>query len=240
MQTWNARIAIGVTVAIVTTLAVITNGSARAGVVNLLSCATKTPCLEWDNTTAGDAIKGVSSKGVGLHGQTKFRSVGKPAGTAGVLGEDLSTSGGLNSGVSGVSTNGTGVTGTSINLNGVGGFSSAAGAGGVYGQTSATTGLGVAGRNVSSSRTANGAGVLADGGPANDAIHAFANSAADAVLAYSASGTTLNAANGSNDAAPELLLRDSSTALNDAIEIQGLPGQGDILDLQNNGNTFLN
>ena len=237
MQTWKARLAIGLTVAIATTLGVITNGSARAEVVDLLSCATKTPCLEWDNTTSGDAIKGVSSKGVGLHGQTKLRSVGKPAGTAGVLGEDLSTSGSLNSGVSGVSTNGTGVTGTSINLNGVGGFSSAAGAGGVYGQTSATTGLGVAGRNISSTRSANGAGVLADGGPANDAIHAFANSAADAVNAFSASGTTFFASNGSGDIAPELLLQDSATNGNDAIEVRNQTG--DVFSVDNSGLTAI-
>src|ERR1700730_19013240 len=86
---------------------------ARAAIEDALSCTQSAPCLEWDNTGTGNAVKGVSSKGDALHGQTKFKSAGKTAGKAGVFGEDLSTSGNLDSGVSGVSTNGSGRVGPS-------------------------------------------------------------------------------------------------------------------------------
>ncbi|HEY5093912.1 MAG TPA: hypothetical protein VII69_02215, partial [Candidatus Eremiobacteraceae bacterium] len=82
---------------------------ARAAIEAVMSCAKSTPCLEWDNSMSGDAVKGVSTNGNALHGQTKFKSAGKTAGRAGVFGEDLSTSGNLDAGVSGVSKNGAGV-----------------------------------------------------------------------------------------------------------------------------------
>src|SRR5579864_2377253 len=88
-------------------------GPARAAIEDALSCAQSAPCLEWDNTGSGDAVKGVSTKGNALHGQTKFKSAGKSAGKAGVFGEDLSSTGNLDAGVLGASTNGTGVIGTS-------------------------------------------------------------------------------------------------------------------------------
>ena len=79
---------------------------ARAAIEAAMSCAKATPCLEWDNSMSGDAVKGVSTNGNALHGQTKFKSVGKTSGRAGVFGEDLSTSGNLDAGVTGVSKNG--------------------------------------------------------------------------------------------------------------------------------------
>lgn len=175
---------------------------ARAALEAIMSCSSSAPCLEWDNGGAGDAIKGVSSKGNALHGQTKFKSAGKTSGKAGVFGEDLSTAGNLDSGVSGVSTNGAGVIGTSSNYNGVEGLS--ANSTGVYGQTAIAAGYGVAGRNISSTHDNNGAGVLADGSTATDGLHAFAyGGAANAIYAYSQFGSPL-VLNEGPDAGPAL------------------------------------
>lgn len=156
---------------------------ARAAIEAVMSCAKSTPCLEWENTSSGDALKGVSTSGNALHGQTKFKSAGKTAGRAGVLGEDLSTSGNLDAGVSGVSKNGAGVEGTSTNWNGVEGITTGPGTSGVYGQNAAANGFGVAGRDVASTNDPSGAGVLADGGSHNDGLHAFSSSAVAGVFA---------------------------------------------------------
>lgn len=198
-----------------------------------MSCAQSAPCLEWDNTGGGDAVKGVSSRGNALHGQTKFKSAGKTSGTAGVLGEDLSTSGNLDSGVSGVSTNGAGVTGTSSAYNGVQGFSSSVGSG-VYGQSSSAPGFGVAGRNTATSHDNNGAGVLADGGSSDDGLHAFGNGAnANGVYAFSQTGSALALNVGSTDLAPTLSINDTGKVINDAISVQGT--SGNIFYLQDSG-----
>jgi len=148
---------------------------ARAAIEAAMSCAKSTPCLEWDNTSSGDAVRGVSTSGNALHGQTKFKSAGRTAGRAGVLGEDLSASGGLDAGVSGISKNGAGVEGASTSGNGVQGMTTGAGTSGVYGQNATGSGYGVAGRNVSATNN-NGAGVLADGGPDNDGLLAISGS----------------------------------------------------------------
>jgi hypothetical protein len=148
---------------------------ARAAIEAAMSCEKSTPCLEWDNTSSGDAVKGVSTSGNALHGQTKFKSAGRTAGRAGVLGEDLSSSGGLDAGVSGISKNGAGVEGTSTSGNGVQGMTTGAGTSGVYGQNAAGSGFGVAGRNVSTTNNG-GSGVLADGGPDNAGLHAVSGS----------------------------------------------------------------
>ncbi len=185
-------------------------GPARAAIEGAMSCALSSPCLEWENSGSGDAIRGVSNKGNALHGQTKFKSAGKTAGKAGVLGEDLSSSGNLDSGVLGSSTNGAGVTGVSSTYNAVQGLS--AGSTGIYGQTGAAAGFGAAGRNTASTHDNNGAGVLADGGSQNDALHAFANGlGANAVYAFSANGGSLVGNQGQGDQATELLLGGNGT-----------------------------
>ena len=145
---------------------------ARAAIEAAMSCAKSTPCLEWDNISSGDSVKGVSTSGNALHGQTKFKSAGKTVGKSGVLGEDLSTTGNLDAGVSGVSMNGAGVVGTSTNWNGMEGLTTGAGTSGVYGQNAAASGYGIAGRNVASTNDPNGAGILADGGPNDNALYA--------------------------------------------------------------------
>jgi len=82
------------------------------------TCASSGPCMQETNTKAGAGIEGVSNKGNGTIGQTKFKST-STNGAAGVLGQDLSTQGTADSGVSGTSTLGTGVQGTSSSGYGV-------------------------------------------------------------------------------------------------------------------------
>ena len=206
---------------------------ARAAIAGAMSCALSTPCLEWDNTGSGDAIKGVSSRGNALHGQTRFNSTGKSAGRAGVFGEDVSTSGNLDSGVTGVSTNGTGVTGTTTTYNGVIGFASGNGSG-VYGQNSAAPGYGVAGRNTSSTHDNNGAGVLADGNTADDGLHAFAYGAsATAVYAFAQYGSAIVANQSVNATAPLLSLNYTGSNVN--YLIRALGPSGDVLDAYSSG-----
>jgi hypothetical protein len=82
-------------------------------------CASSTPCLVETNTSSGAGIRGVSSGGNGVDGQTKFKSTSAKNGVSGVFGQDQSTSGLFDFGVQGTSTNGTGVEGTSTNGNGV-------------------------------------------------------------------------------------------------------------------------
>ncbi|HEY7992998.1 MAG TPA: hypothetical protein VID24_02160 [Candidatus Eremiobacteraceae bacterium] len=215
-------------------IAVVSMPQARAAIEDAMSCAQSTPCLEWDNSGSGDALKGVS-KGNAVHGQTKFKSAGKPAGKAGVFGEDLSSTGNLNAGVLGSSTNGTGVIGTSTTYNAVQGLSAIST--GVYGQSAGSGGLGVAGRNISTTHSNNGAGVLADGGPADDGLHAFANgTGVNAVYAFSAAGTSLFANQGAS-AAPELYLQHTQTTAGDIIQAVG--PSGDVFDVSSDGSASL-
>jgi hypothetical protein len=92
-------------------------------------------------------------RGKGVDGQTKFNSTTATNGQAGVLGEDLSTSGVSNWGVRGTSSRGRGVQGTSISNVGVWGNSTSANgvrgastsANGVFGQTFGSSAFGVMG-----------------------------------------------------------------------------------------------
>ena len=106
---WNSRFALVAVALVGVAFGAVGVGPARAEIDAVMSCAKSGPCLQWSNSLTGDAIKGVSSKGNAVHGQTKFNSTGKTAGKAGVLGEDISSSGVLDAGVSGISTNGAGV-----------------------------------------------------------------------------------------------------------------------------------
>lgn len=238
MQTWKKRLAISTLAVLATTSAIATVGPARAAVESLLSCGSTKPCLQWNNNGSGDAIKGVSIGGVALEGQTKFKSAGKSVGMSGVLGADVSTSGTLNNGVSGTSINGTGVTGTTTGpsaLNGVSGYSASSFASGVYGQDS-STGFGVTGRNTSTTHNNSAAGILADGGTVDDALHATSNSA-NAIYAFAQSGTPLFANQGANTNAPELYLQDTSSSNNKIIQAVG--PSGDALDLDSAGNVII-
>ncbi|HYK54188.1 MAG TPA: hypothetical protein VEV38_11710 [Candidatus Eremiobacteraceae bacterium] len=210
---------------------------ARAAIEGAMSCALSTPCLEWDNTSGGIAIKGVSAKGNALDGQTKYKSAGKTAGKAGVLGEDLSSSGNLDSGVLGVSTNGAGVTGTSTLYNAVQGFASG-GASGVYGQNEWPSGFGVAGRDVSTTHDNNGAGVLADGGSADDGLHAFASGAsANAIYAYSQSASAMVLNQGPANGSPLLIVEGGADP--SGLLIEGTGRSGEVFGLDKDGNATL-
>jgi hypothetical protein len=79
------------------------------------SCSSTSPCLVESNTSSGAGVKSSSTSGNGSIGTTKFKSTSQSNGKAGVLGQDLSTTGSFDSGVFGSSTNGTGVQGTSVN-----------------------------------------------------------------------------------------------------------------------------
>jgi hypothetical protein len=205
MDRWKAVVAIATSTAAFAAL-VTSVGPARATIESIFSCAQSAPCLSWQNTTGGDAVKGVSANGSALHGQTKFNSSGQTAGKAGVLGEDLSTSGTMNAGVRGVSTNGAGVMGTSTSWNAVEGLSSSST--GAYGQTQSKDGFGFAGRNTASS-AGQGAAILGDGGAKNLGVFALAN-AAQALYAYSASGTPLHLFQGGGNQNAELWVQGNS------------------------------
>ena len=208
---------------------------ARAAIVDAMSCALSTPCLEWDNTGSGDAVKGVS-KGNAIHGQTKFKSAGKTSGKAGVFGEDLSTSGTLNSGVLGTSSTGAGVTGTSEQYNAVQGLSAIST--GVYGQSAGPGGVGLAGRNISTTHGNNAAGVLADGGPSNDGLHAFGNgSSANGLYAFSESASSIVTNQGPNDTAPSLVVQHTSGPANKVI--QAIGPSGEVFNVSSDGEAFL-
>jgi hypothetical protein len=200
---WKARVAIVSALLLAMGIGAICVTPAHAAFNAIMSCAQSTACLEWDNTKTGDAVKGVSSKGDAIHGQTKFNSTGKTAGRAGVFGEDLSTSGTLNAGVSGVSTNGAGVIGTSSTFNAVEGLSK--NSTGVYGQTGAPGGFGSAGRNTTASG-GGGAGVFGDGGPVSVGVIGTASSG-NGVYAYSGTGTSLHVNQGPTTSTDELWLQ---------------------------------
>ena len=78
--------------------------------LGIISCSSSNPCREGKNASTGPGLEGISAKGQGLIGQTTFNgSLGNT--TAGVLGQDVSTSGSHNAGVEGTSTLGDGVDG---------------------------------------------------------------------------------------------------------------------------------
>jgi hypothetical protein len=83
------------------------------------TCTSASPCLQWTNKGGGAGVQGVSIKGNGGVGQTSWKSTSAKNAKAGIVGQDLSTSGSFSSGVLGTSPNGIGVQGTSTNGNGV-------------------------------------------------------------------------------------------------------------------------
>lgn len=90
-----------------------------------VTCMSPNPCLSETNTSTGTAITGISKKGSGIIGETKFNSTSQSNSQIGVLGEDLSTTGNFNFGILGSSTNGAGVFGISNAGDGVQAYSGA-------------------------------------------------------------------------------------------------------------------
>ena len=87
--------------------------------LGIISCSGPNPCQEGSNSSTGPGLEGISVKGKGVVGQTKFNSTSSSNGQAGVFGNDLSTSGAFDSGVSGLSVRGNGVLGSSASGFGV-------------------------------------------------------------------------------------------------------------------------
>jgi hypothetical protein len=83
------------------------------------SCSSTSPCDQETNTSSGPALKGISDGGNGVTGQTSFASTSSTSFHAGVLGQDISTSGTFDAGVFGKSSNGNGVEGVSASSDGV-------------------------------------------------------------------------------------------------------------------------
>ena len=178
--TREATIFAGIVGAVVTIIAFGAFSSAGTGDVHgiavphvIVTGSTAGPLFEAINSGKGPGLEGISKKGTGVVGVTKFESTTQQNGRAGVEGDDTSTFGAYNTGVLGTSTNRVGVTGVSLNGlgmsgtsstdNGVAGFST--GGNGVSGTS--TYSAGVFGISV------NGNGVVGevDGtGPANGVL----------------------------------------------------------------------
>jgi hypothetical protein len=121
-------------------------GTAKAaiGATSLIApidptCSSSSPCIEYDNIGSGPGIRGISSGGNGLAGSTKVNSTSQSNAREGLIGNDISTSGGFNAGVRGLSVRGTGVAGQSTSGNGVNGTSSSLS--GVFGSSSSGVGV---------------------------------------------------------------------------------------------------
>jgi hypothetical protein len=125
--------------------------------VTATSCTSTSACLQYTNNSTGPAIKGISSSGHGVSGQTDFKSTSATNFKAGVSGQDSSTSGTFDAGVLGKSTNGFGVEGTSTAGSGV--FGSSTNGNGVVADSNFNSAL------FAESQTADGAQVI---GIAND------------------------------------------------------------------------
>lgn len=80
---------------------------------------TAEPIFEAENLGTGPGLEGISVRGKGVIGQTKFNSTQFSNRSAGVVGQDLSRTGSFNSGVRGTSTVGSGVSGSSVDGNGM-------------------------------------------------------------------------------------------------------------------------
>jgi len=98
------------------------SASAGSGIVDP-SCTSSSPCIEYDNNSTGQGIKGVSRQGNGLTGWTDWNSTSSANSKYGVVGNDQSTAGAFDAGVLGKSIRGTGVTGSSTSGSGVTGSS---------------------------------------------------------------------------------------------------------------------
>jgi hypothetical protein len=119
-------------------------------------CSSAGGCLAGKNTSNGPGVLGKSKGGYGVSGQTTFPGSTAKSFAAGVLGQDLSTSGKFNVGLYGYSRRGDGVLGTSTNLVGVYGASNKST--GVFGTVSGgSSPTGVYG--VDNTQNANGAGL---------------------------------------------------------------------------------
>lgn len=154
---------------------------------------TPTPCVGGTNTNTGPGIQGISNLGFGNVGQTKFNSTSTANGKAGILGQDLSTSGTNDEGVRGTSVRGLGVHGISTSRSAVRG--DATSAQGTFGSSTSNAGAqgvsvsgpGVVGQSTGTTGSGNG-GTFSALGHGNG-IQANANQNGIAGLFNSQQGT---------------------------------------------------
>jgi len=97
--------------------------SANANGVIDPTCTSSSPCIEYDNNSTGQGVKGFSHQGNGLTGWTGWNSTSSTNAKYGVVGNDQSITGSFDGGVLGKSVRGTGIVGTSTNGPGVAGTS---------------------------------------------------------------------------------------------------------------------
>jgi hypothetical protein len=97
------------------------------------TCTSNSACSTFNNHGKGPGVLSTSKKGNGLEGDTTFNSMSNAAGTAGVIGKDLSSTSAFNFGLLGISTNGIGIKGFSNAAAGILGSSQLAT--GVFGET---------------------------------------------------------------------------------------------------------
>lgn len=119
---WIALFAVLLCVGSVTLVGAQRTRSAGGGPIDP-TCTSSSPCIQYNNTSTGPAVLGVSGQGRGLVGVTTFNSSSFNNSTSGVFGNDTSSSGAFNSGVRGASVRGIGVTGASTSGTGVRGTS---------------------------------------------------------------------------------------------------------------------
>jgi len=165
--------------------------------VTTCTLAAPTPCVGGTNTSTGPGIQGISNLGFGNVGQTKFNSTSSSNGKAGILGQDLSTSGTNDEGVRGTSVRGLGVHGISSSRAGVRGDGTSSQ--GVFGSSSSNagaqgvsvTGPGLVGQSTSTTGSGNGGTFTAFGN--GNGISANANHGGIAGLFNSATGSGVDA-----------------------------------------------
>jgi len=111
------------------------------------SCISSSPCIEYDNNSTGQGMKGVSLQGNGVTGWTEYKSTSSSNSKYGVVGNDQSISGAFDGGVLGKSVRGTGVSGVSTNGIGLLGMAgtgvTAAGSSGTGVEGDSTTGAAI-------------------------------------------------------------------------------------------------
>lgn len=110
---------------------------AYQSIANIVTCNTTAACVAGTNSAKGPGVQGISAKGDGVVGQTKFKST-VTLNHSGILGQDLSTSI-YGAGVMGTSTTGTGVYASSTSGAAVVGRSTSGA--GMLGQSTSANGL---------------------------------------------------------------------------------------------------
>jgi hypothetical protein len=142
--TYRGRLAVAAMILFIATVVVGALGPASSDemrpllrALGIISCNSSGPCEEGKNAGTGAGLAGTSVKGSGVIGQTSLRSTTSANGKAGVLGQDLSSSGFYDAGVRGVSTRGSGVIGQASNGTGV--YGSSKSGFGVYGSSAGSS-----------------------------------------------------------------------------------------------------